>query len=371
MLEKGLYERYVPERTYEPIGRIRLYRGLDQLLKRDILLAIWERKGGDLPVVPPRTPGLTLEVLDYGKTEDENYIVYEYIPGLPLYDAIEAQRLPLKEALGMIIKIIEILQSLATEGRGGLRLIPENFWLTEKGALKALDFWDDTWEKGKEITDLFHLFHRMIFGKVNIPLPPRQILEEISLSYQGNPYVVRKTLKSILHREEKQEQPFSFHLHTIHEDLTSLYQYIKSTQTKPDYRDEMMIETKKGKKTPLLSVPEKDQVKGWFSSHRRFVFRFAMILVLLSVIGIGGKMLYAKLFPSVNTQKPTPFQVVVPNVVGMTQAKADQTLKEQGVQYQYYIEKSPLNKSGTVIKQNPTPGQFMYRSELVELWIAE
>ena len=56
MLEKGLYGRYVPERPFESVGTVRIFRGLDQLLKRDILLAIWNGKEGEGPVAVPQQP---------------------------------------------------------------------------------------------------------------------------------------------------------------------------------------------------------------------------------------------------------------------------------------------------------------------------
>lgn len=370
MLEKGLYGRYVPERPYESIGLVRIFRGLDQLLKRDILLAIWKGKEGEGPVSFPSTVGSTLEVLDYGKTEEENYVVYEYVPGLPLFDAIESQPLQLKEALGLVIQIIEMMQSLAEGGKKGIILSPENFWLTEKGTLKVLDFWDEGVEKGKDITELFQLLHRMIFGKVAIPLPVRQIIEEISLSYQGNPYVIRKTLKTILHREEKGEnESFPLLLQQIHGDLSSLYHYIKNTQTNGEARDAIILDLPQSNKKNKIPIPDGEKGKGWFSRHRKLVIRFAVALVLLGGLAVGAKSLYTSFIGSGANQAPTPFQVQVPDVTGLTGQEAGKVLAEKGIQFDIYYEKSYFHKSGVVFKQSPSSGQYMYRSDLLKLTI--
>lgn len=370
MLEKGLYGRYVPERPYESIGNIRVFRGVDQLLKRDILLVIWKGKEGEASVTVPPTVGITLEILDYGKTEEDSYVVYEYVPGLPLFDAIEGHPLQLKEALGLVIQMIEMMQPLAEAGKRGMILSSENFWLTEKGTLKVLDFWDEEEEKDKEVTALFHLLHRMIFGKVAIQLPLRQIIEEISLSYQGNPYVIRKTLKTILHREEQEANgSFPLFLQQIHDDLSSLYHYIKNTQMNGDTREEILLDIPESTKKSKRKVIEGKQEKGWFSRNRKLVLRFALVLVVLVMVAVGAKSLYTSFIGSSSKKNPTPFQVQVPDVTGLTLPEAGKVLSGKGIQYDYYMEKSPFNKTGVIFKQNPSAGQYMYKSQLLQLWI--
>lgn len=374
MLENGLYERYVPEKAFDSVNHVRCYRGGDQILKRDVLLLIWEEKEGQPTITPPRTEGMTLQLLDVGKKEKENYVVYEYIPGLPLSQAVEENKLNIREALGLIIHIVEMMIVFGEEGRCKPLLLQENFWLTEKGEIKILDFWDDCAERGQEITALYRLFHQLIFGKVHLKLPSRQLVEEISLSYQGNPYVIRKTLKALLHKEEKNEVVFTLtFLKQVHTDFTSLYHYIKSTQNKSL---DLNVELEKVEPKPKLKPkPTKQKQTADRKVNKKKVGRWIGIGLLLLGVLFGGKGLYSMITESLNKQPPTPFQIEVPKVTGLSLEEADQVLKEKGVSYQYFYKKSFFfsffRESGTVIKQHPSSGEYMYRSDLIELWVKE
>jgi len=370
MLQSGLYERYVPEVEFDSINHIHCFRGVDHFLKRDVLLLIWEGRDEQLSITPPGKQEMTLQLLDIGKNEKENYLVYEYVPGLPLSQAVEEKKLNIREALGLLIQIVEMISAFRVEGKCKPLLLLENFWLTEKGEIKVLNYWDDCGVRGQEITVLYQLFHQMIFGKVTLQLPARQIIEEISLSYQGNPYVIRKTLKSYLHKEEKGEiQLTPEFLKQFHNDLVSLYHYIKNTENKSnnnpfDLEDIYAKKLEENKE----NQPKKGKMK--IKPGRWIGFGLLVLVILL-----GGKFLFTKINEFLNKQPPTPFQIEVPNVKGLSLAEADQVLNEKGVHYQYYYEKSfissLLHESGTVVKQKPSSGEYMYRSDLMELWIIE
>lgn len=371
MLENGLYERYIPEKEFDSANHVRLFRGVDQILKRDVLLLIWEEKDNQPVITPPRTQGMTLQLLDIGKKDMEHYLVYEYIPGLPLSQAVEENKLNIREALGLIIHVVEMMIAFAEEGQCKPLLLQENFWLTEKGEIKVLNFWDDCGEQGQEITALYRLFHQLIFGKVHLKLPSRQLVEEISLSYQGNPYVIRKTLKALLHKEEKKEVAFTpAFLKQVHTDFTSLYHYIKSTQNKP--RDNP-FELEEVKATKPKETKAKSPAKG--KINKKQIGRWVVIGFILLGAFLGGKALSSKIYNSLNKQPPTPFQIEVPKVKGLSLAEADKVLKEKSLSYQYYYDhsffSSLIHKSGTVVKQEPSSGEYMYRSDLIELWVTE
>ncbi|HBI05410.1 MAG TPA: hypothetical protein DDY49_15450, partial [Paenibacillaceae bacterium] len=201
------------------------------------------------------------------------------------------------------------------------------------------------------------------------------LIEEISLSYQGNPYVIRKTLKAILHKEEKKEAVLTpVFLKQIHHELASLYQYIKNTQNKSGDK-KFEIEEDEPKHKPVKPKLVKQKQPGVQQVNGKKMKRWIVIGLLLVGVLIGGTALYSNITKSLNRQPPTPFQIEVPKVKWLSMQEADQVLKEKGLSYQYYYEESfflsLFRKSGTVIKQKPSSGEYMYRSELIELWVLE
>ena len=162
---------------------------------------------------------------------------------------------------------------------------------------------------------------------------------------------------------------FLYFFNKFKEILSSLYHYIKNTQIKGDARDAIILDIPQPKKKNKRLVPDGEKGKGWFSRNRKLVIRFAVALVLLGGLAVGAKSLYTSFIGSGANKNPSPFQVQVPDVTGLTLQEAGKVLSEKGIQYDYYMEKSPFHKTGVVFKQSPSTGQYMYKSELIQLWI--
>lgn len=375
MIQKGLYERYIPDTLLLDTGEGKLYTGRDGLLKRDILLYIWHGEAKNIYVHSPSV----LQILDSGKTENESFLVFEFLHGVLVSQVTSEQPLSLKEALAMSIEILEIVRELAREGIRGLKLSADNFWITKQGKLKLINTWDTNRNDAKELTDLFSMMHGMMFGKVEMELPVLHMIEEMSLSIAGDPYVVRKSLTSIWKREQKKsEMTDEDYLAKTAQDLTALYQYIKKAQAES--------------KRPMLS--ELSEEEEYLPSRKRVRFSFpplwkslltrriSMVAILLIVCVIGviafknGDAESAKSKTPVSQGGKLPAEpgqvtgTIIPDVTGKPLDQAKQELDQQGIRYEYYLQTS-IRTKGTIFKQDPEAGMPIKRTEVLSLWVSE
>ncbi|WP_276914282.1 Stk1 family PASTA domain-containing Ser/Thr kinase [Aneurinibacillus aneurinilyticus] len=384
-MKKGLYERYVPDTLLYTGEAGELYRGHDSILRRDILLCIFPRKAAQTERIMHGSS--TLQILDRGETVDKGFAVLEYIPGLLLDSAPNARKLSLKEALGMAREFIQILQEAdQTIGRG-LMLTKYNLWLTEAGEIKVVNTWEVSEAAvGHEISDMFRLMHHLMFGAIEIELPISQVIEEMALSYTGDPFVIRKSLRAIWRREEKRStEQYERMLAQTLEDITSLYQYIKKMQAGVrssvsfEEREETQLEkTEQPRRNGSMKNP--GTKKKWFT---KFPMKRFTAVALLAIVCITAFAFMQNDNPSsaksVEAVKPDTAAeppktenkagVEVPDVKGLSLEEAGQKLDQAGLHYKYYLESS-IRKKGTVLKQNPAAGEHVSRLEPIELWVS-
>lgn len=383
-MKKGLYERYVPDMLLHEDEIGQLHRGHDKILKRDVLLYIFPRRSSYPECMMHGSS--VLQILDRGETENEAFVVLEYIPGLLLGTAAKSRALSLKEALGMARQFVQILQEASqTKGRG-LLFTKNNLWLTETGEVKVINSWAVSEEAvGREISDMFRLMHYMMFGEVKIELPLEQVIEEMSLSYPGDLFIIRKSLRAIWRREQKNRaEQYERMLAQTLEDITSLYHYIKKTQAglRPfSVQEEGKNTTSHG----LLSAPlktrahveaKKRKIPGLSPKRLAAVALVAIVCVVAFAFAQNDKPSSAKSVETISQEtggqqsEENKAGVEVPDVEGLSLQEASQKLSESGLRYKYYLESS-FFKKGTVLKQNPKPGEKIPRVEVVELWVSE
>ncbi|BAU28341.1 PASTA domain-containing protein [Aneurinibacillus soli] len=385
-MNHDLHDRYVPDtRLYEGVGG-QLYRGHDSLLKRDVLIYLVSEKA--VPSERVMHGEAALEILSRGETTDGIFYVLEYIPGLLLSQA--GVKLSLKEALGMSRQFVSILlEACAVRGRG-LRLTADNLWLTETGEVKVIDSWSvDEAAIGHEIEQVFRLIHYIMFGDVKLVLPPAQIIEELALSYAGDPFIIRKSLRGMARRAEKKAADrYEEMLAQTFEDITALYQYIKNTQLAAGkkavdipVKKERIVESEEPPQSRLRDTRrERAAMRGQKKKKRsnwtmpRIPARIITMLAIGLVLLIGGVAAFSGSGTDSKAQTPATDKPVagveVPDVGGMTLAEAGQKLDAAGIRYKYYLESS-FSKTGTVFKQNPQAGERISRVDSVELWVSQ
>ncbi len=79
-------------------------------------------------------------VFEYGKTEQMNYLVMEFVDGVNLRDAIQEGRLSTEEALAIVPQVCDALQYAHDEGVIHRDIKPENILIDKKGRVKIADF---------------------------------------------------------------------------------------------------------------------------------------------------------------------------------------------------------------------------------------
>ncbi len=385
-MKKGLYERYVPDTLLYAGEAGELYRGHDSVLRRDILLCIFPHKVAQTERIMHGSSAL--QILDRGETGDEGFVVLEYVPGLLLDSAPNARKLSLKEALGMARGFVQVLQEAdRTIGRG-LMLTKYNLWLTEAGEIKVVNTWEVSEDAvGHEISDMFRLMHHLMFGAVEIELPISQVIEEMALSYAGDPFVIRKSLRAIWRREEKMStEQYERMLAQTLEDITSLYQYIKKTQV--GARSSVSFEKRKEMRQEETEQPIRSaHLKNTGAKKKRFPrlsTKRLTAVALLAIVCITAVAFMQNDNPSSaksveavtpNTAAEPPkaenkLGVEVPDVKGLSLEEAGQRLTQAGLHYKYYLESS-IHKKGTVLKQSPAAGEKVSRLEPIELWVSD
>lgn len=383
-MNHDLHDRYVPDtKLYEGVGG-QLYRGHDSLLKRDVLIYLVPEKA--VPSEWVMHGEAALEILSRGETTDGIFYVLEYIPGLLLSQA--GANLSLKEALGMSRQFVSILlEACAVRGRG-LRLTADNLWLTETGEVKVIDSWStDEAVIGHEVEQVFRLIHYIMFGDVKLILPPAQVIEELALSYAGDPFIIRKSLRGMARQAEKKSADrYEEMLAQTFEDITALYQYIKNTQlatgrktVETPVKKERIVESAEPNQTRLRDTRRaraamRAQTKRLNWSMPRIPARAITIVAIGLVLLLGGVAVFSGSGTDSKAQTPAADKqaagVEVPDVGGMTLAEAGQKLDAAGIHYKYYLESS-FSKTGTVFKQKPQAGERISRVDSVELWVSQ
>jgi hypothetical protein len=382
MIKKGLYDRYVPDVNIHSDNMGNIHRGHDSLLKRDILIyrEPWKPSDSKKHSGEPKESGVrftgqpfVLQILDRGVEEQENYYVLEYIPGLLLKDAVNEKKLSLKETLGMAVQFVQMLGEARQDGLRGIVLSETNLWLTEEGEIKLINSWTTKPGQTKEIEGILRLMHLMMFGQVEIRLPVLQVIEEIALSFQGNPYIVRKSLKAMIRREEKKSsERYEEMLKQTLEDFTSLYQYVKRNQ---------VTTVRKEAQDPVFEAVEEMPGPAWYRTKKLPVKYLAIIGLLIVISMTAFSFLSSDKgqtsgSPAAVTDKVGPVQekkatgIEVPDVSGLSLEEAGSKLDAAGVRYKYYLESS-IRKKGTVLKQSPGAGEFVRRTDIVSLWVSE
>ncbi|MBN6189321.1 PASTA domain-containing protein [Aneurinibacillus sp. BA2021] len=362
------------------------------MLRRDILLYIFPRTSGHEERMMHVSSAL--QILDRGETKDEAFVILEYVPGYLLDVAPRTRKLSLKEALGMARQFVGILEEASRTNGRGLLFTKHNLWLTEAGEVKMVNSWTVKPEAaGHEISDMIRLMHHLMFGEVHIALPINQMIEEMALAYPGDPFIIRKSLRGIWRREEKKgADQYERMIAQTMEDLTSLYQYIKKTQ--PGARIAAADRARGDEETeaqasPSSSFRPRAAVRAGKTaragktgkitklSGRRILAIAVVVIACVAAFSMlqnnqpGAAKSAAPVAEEKNEAAPEKkVGVEVPDVEGLTLAEAGQKLNAAGLRYKYYLESS-LSKSGTVLKQNPAPGERISRVDVVELRVSE
>lgn len=194
----GVFERQ-PFRDYELSAvvagddRRAVLKGRDKVLDRPVAVKVmrtWRDREGLVEeffslagsIARLKCPGVA-RGLDAGRSDDDFYLVYEYLPGESLEHKLQrrqSRRLTEKEAVKLVAEIAGILQNLFDKGNSHGNLKPSNIIVADGGAPRLADIgfaWNLAWP-----TD------EAAFAAHPDYLPPERTAGELNVDVRGDLY---------------------------------------------------------------------------------------------------------------------------------------------------------------------------------------
>ena len=357
-----------------------------------------------------------VNVYDVGCDGKVNYIVMEYVDGQNLKEIIKnegtldeytalditkqiAKALSAAHKKGVIhrdIKPHNIL--ISSEGRNvkvadfGIAKAATNSTMTNIGSIiGSVHYFSPEQAKGHTISpksDIYSLgvvMYEMLTGKVPFtgetavsiaikhlqepPIPPHELRPDIPAIVEAivlkamdkNPDNRFSSTEMIKEIEQAKRKPFA-KVNVPTEDP-----FATRVLTSEEIEQLQNIEPKKTTVTPNYSQPvyQENKVEPQRKSKNSFNKTFIMGLIFILVLGFGvGAFLSYGDFWSSKT-------VEVPNVVGMSQAQAEETLKAENLRVEVaetFDESVPVGK---VASQTPEAGKTVKESRLVTIYISK
>ena len=359
-----------------------------------------------------------VSIYDVGSCDGKHYIVMEYIKGETLKDKINREGpLPIDTTLEIVQEIAEALENAHANHLVHCDIKPHNILINEKGHVKVADFgiaratssstitytgsivgsvhyFSPEQAKGHTISpksDIYSLgvvMYEMLTGKVpftgetavsiaikhlqEAPIAPHElrpdippIIEAIVLKAMDknpdNRYSSTELIKEI---EQAKQKPFAkvniptqdpFATRVLTSEEMEQIQNIepKDSSKKPEYT--------KAKTTPATDIQRsvKKQKSGFFTKK----FTISLIAILVLGFCVGAFLSFGDFWSNKT--------VTVPNVVGMSQAQAEETLKAENLRVEIaetFDESVPVGK---VASQTPEAGKTVKENRLITIYISK
>ncbi|MCL2437843.1 MAG: PASTA domain-containing protein [Coriobacteriia bacterium] len=104
------------------------------------------------------------------------------------------------------------------------------------------------------------------------------------------------------------------------------------------------------------SSEEDEQSPGRFPNSPRFLLRFGIIALAVSLVIVGGLVLFLR--------------VEMPSLVGQTSVEASETLVDLGLDFELFEEEVPGTPAGQVLSTTPAAGEYVMRGTTVVVRVA-
>ena len=356
-----------------------------------------------------------VSIYDVGSCDGKYYIVMEYIKGETLKDKINREGpLPINVTLEIVKEIAGALENAHANHLVHCDIKPHNILINEAGHVKVADFgiaratssstitytgsivgsvhyFSPEQAKGHTISpksDIYSLgvvMYEMLTGKVPFtgetavsiaikhlqepPIAPHELRPDIPAIVEAivlkamdkNPDNRFSSTEMIKEIEQAKRKPFA-KINVPTEDP-----FATRVLTNEEIEELQNIEPKKTTVTPNYSQPvyQENKVEPQRKSKNSFNKTFIMGLIFILVLGFGvGAFLSYGDFWSSKT-------VEVPNVVGMSQAQAEETLKAENLRVEIaetFDESVPVGK---VASQTPEAGKTVKEGRLVTIYISK
>ena len=373
-----------------------------------------------------------VNIYDVGCCDGKYFIVMEYIKGETLKDKIKREApLPINVTLNIVEEIADALACAHAKHLVHCDIKPHNILLTEDGHVKVADFgiaratssatitytgsvvgsvhyFSPEQAKGHTISpksDIYSLgvvMYEMLTGKVPFdgetavsiaikqlqenPIPPHDLRPDIPSLVEAivlkamdknpdNRFSSEELIKEIERAKDRPfakvvippEDPFATRILTSQE--VEQLKHIEPIQPKnvmPQPKPEPVAPQPKPKAQQpkahdnYQNAPREHEHKSSFF-NKKFFFSVAVILVL--GFCIGAFLSYGDFWSSKT--------VTVPNVVGMSQAQAEETLKAENLRVEVAETYDNSVAKGTVASQTPEAGKEVKENRLVTIYISK
>ncbi len=360
-----------------------------------------------------------VNIYDVGASDGKYYIVMEYIKGETLKDKINREApLPINTTLQIVKEIAEALENAHANNLVHCDIKPHNILLNEAGHVKVADFgiarattsstitytgsvvgsvhyFSPEQARGNTISpksDIYSLgvvMYEMLTGQVpfngetavsiaikhiqDAPIPPHELRADVP------PLVEAIVLKAM---DKNPDNRFT---------STELINEIELAQTKPFAKSNIPVDDPFA--TRVLTSDEVDQLKNIqqppvtpapkveppvvqdYDFEKRkppvrktsgfFNKKFALMVAIILVCGfcVGAFLSYGD-FWSTKT-------VTVPNVVGMSQAQAEETLKAENLRVEVAETFDENVEAGKVASQTPEAGKTVKENRLITIYVSK
>lgn len=356
-----------------------------------------------------------VSIYDVGSCDGKYYIVMEYIKGETLKDKINREApLSIDVTLKIVQEIAEALENAHANHLVHCDIKPHNILINEAGHVKVADFgiaratssstitytgtivgsvhyFSPEQAKGHIISpksDIYSLgvvMYEMLTGKVPFsgetavsiaikhlqepPIVPHELRPDIPAIVEAivlkamdkNPDNRFSSTEMIKEIEQAKRKPFA-KVNVPTEDP-----FATRVLTSEEIEQIQNIEPKKNKVMPKYnqSIYKEEKIEAKEKSKSSFNKTFIIGLILILILGFGAGAFLS--YGSFGNNKT----VEVPNVVGMSQAQAEETLKAENLRVEIaetFDESVPVGK---VASQTPEAGKTVKESRLVTIYISK
>lgn len=359
-----------------------------------------------------------VSIYDVGSCNGKHYIVMEYIKGETLKDKINREGpLPLDITLKIVQEIAGALENAHANHLVHCDIKPHNILINEAGHVKVADFgiaratssstitytgsivgsvhyFSPEQAKGHTISpksDIYSLgvvMYEMLTGRVpftgetavsiaikhlqETPIAPHELRSDIPPLVEAivlkamdkNPDNRFSSTELIKEIEQAKRKPFvKVNIPTEDPFATRVL-----TADEIEQLQKVTIEPAKSEVKPTYTVPTQNKVENEMvkpSGSSFFSKKFGISLVVILILGlmVGAFLSYGDFWSSKT--------VTVPNVVGMSQAQAEETLKAENLRVEIaetFDESVPVGK---VASQTPEAGKNVKENRLVTIYISK
>jgi hypothetical protein len=391
--------RYVPGTPIVSLPHGTLQYGDDLFLTRKVLLYNIKLQPGQFGADYMRTlhhkaafihDGFQ-HILDTSVEENSVTIILQAKPGSLFSHHVNNKARSFNHIVAMIADLGVILLDALEERITGFSVAAENLWLDDHGKLSVINYWDEGNPQAQGAVGLCRLMIQLFNSAETITGAFEVMhthLERTSIpSATSEQKLALVKLVKLICQSQASLSSLIFGLRSL---LTSDQKYdMGPTYLQSHSKNQQVHEIDEEEDAPSEAATRASSLSTFSKAG---IGAAAVIVVSIAVWGLWPSpkkelpvvvtpIQTATTLPSSNSPASTTTkpigdankqaeEVIIPNLVGQTQADAEKQALEAGLHYNYVIEANEKPK-GTVIKQDPKPGIKGLQGDNVTFWVSK